>query len=372
MKTKKLYLIPIVFLLLLFVVMLFQKKQTINLNDYLLVEYSGYDGYGVFTKLELDEEKIREDFDLKYAKKDMGVMSLFSPEATMASLVSFEVDKADGLSNGDVVPIKISCLDSIHELFNIGVKYSDFEVKIEGLDEITYYDPFEKLKITFSGTSNYVDYEIDTSQAEIPTLRYFINREDLENAKNGDMVKVIIKDNIDPAYFMRAYGMVPECKEKEVAVTGVSTPVTEFSQLSDENMEYLKTTTENMIAEKFSNKFDIKASAFVDAVNVYSYVFETKVVNKIYVLYQLDVVNKSDEASGSVLFAGVFEDVYTDGSQINLDLLQSKYVGAYHVNVGNYPFPGYDSYNSFLEKSVNKNVDGKETHAVSLHSGIIK
>lgn len=364
-QNKKIFAVAVVIFILLIIVILIPKKKTIYLNDYIITEYAGYNGYGKISKLELDEEKIKEDFDIRYSKKDMGYLDFVSPVATMTSLVNYEVDKAGGLSNGDEINVIISCLDSINNLFNVKVEYSDQKVVVSGLEDIVYYDPFENININFSGKIGFADYEIDASDTGIPTLEYWINPDDLNASNNGDTVKVTIKGSQDPTYFMNTYGKVPEYWEKDVVVEGLLVPVVDFSQLTDENFEYLQSATIEMINEKFSKDFTIRTMRFVNALDVYYYVFSDKLNNSIYVLYLLNVENKKDGQSGDVYFASVFENVYVKGNEIDLDILQSKYVGAHNVKIGNRSFPGYDSYESFIEKTTTTNIDNRELFVAS-------
>lgn len=177
-------------------------KQTINLNDYLYVSFDGLNGegrayYEGFEDFEMDL--------IGMLGEDVSFLTL----ANIEENIFFEVDKSDGLSNGDKVELTINIDDSIEKNYKIKIEAKDQTYTVEGLVEGTSadyssitedtkevsqevelkeIDLFEGVTVEFEGYSPYITARIKTSNYLGIDEKYTLSNE--KNIKNGDVITV--------------------------------------------------------------------------------------------------------------------------------------------------------------------------------------
>lgn len=106
------------------------------------------------------------------------------------------VDDSDGYANGDQLQVTASFSDSYTKLMNIDVKDTTFTYTVQGVHEGTKINPFDKLKVSFSGTSPQGEIHFDSGDCPDFVKSYvdfYISSDsDLRNGslKNGDKVTV--------------------------------------------------------------------------------------------------------------------------------------------------------------------------------------
>lgn len=110
----------------------------------------------------------------------------------------YELDKEEGLSNGDTVVVTIP--DAVDDeqafkedcILRWGVEPSatSKEYTVEGLEKTEEYDPFEQLSVSFSGTSPNAQINMDASRVEVEDLEFTADK--TENLKIGDTVTVTV------------------------------------------------------------------------------------------------------------------------------------------------------------------------------------
>lgn len=128
-------------------------KETVSLNDYLKVEFSGSNGTGKATVTGF------ADFEEDVMQKLGGEVTLMQL-AVLEDGIDYELDKKDGLSNGDKVKLTISIDEDIKDSFDVNIVGKDMEFTVSGLPEKVYEEvnPFEdgSLKIDITGNSPYI------------------------------------------------------------------------------------------------------------------------------------------------------------------------------------------------------------------------
>ena len=92
-----------------------QIKKRVNLNQYISVEYSGYNTVGR-ARYKIDKEGLAKAILKAQGKKNSQILTDSSASDTVYSTVreclEISLDKSDKLSNGDTVKLKIKCNDS--------------------------------------------------------------------------------------------------------------------------------------------------------------------------------------------------------------------------------------------------------------------
>lgn len=240
-------------------------KPTIDFTKYVKVEYSGYNGGGQ-ARASMDRERFLNDYagKIKYAPKYRSLESEEYPAAE--ELIDFFVfcstdsDKTD-LKNGDEVICSLYVDPTTTELFNINLKNKKavtsgaglaVPVTVEGLEEAELFDPFEGIKISYTGTEPYGDLEIDWSGCPEPTRynEYLFEVDKTHNLKNGDQVTITLDESaID--YFFSQYKMAPSPTTYTFTVEGIPALLTSLSDINATAMSEFVTACDKIVDEDY-------------------------------------------------------------------------------------------------------------------------
>lgn len=191
-------------------------KVKINLKDYALMGYKGYDTIGLPSHYGLDTEKMVKDNAEAFGGSTPAIIS------DVVEYFDISIDK-DLLSNGDVIHLLVG--DKYKELgdkYNVDVNADGLEFTVSGLKELQEVDPFDHLEVSFlenpediGGQSRvctyggYYDYD------------YVECKIDKEIANVGDTVKITFSSTISNRTVEQAFaetGFKPTQIEKEYIV----------------------------------------------------------------------------------------------------------------------------------------------------------
>ena len=209
-------------------IFVFGKKYDINMNDYVKVEFAGYDTVGE-ADARIDVNAFREEYGdkLKWKKKDYEAYG--DPVDFLLKFYTGELDKVERLKNGDTVTYKWKLSEEFPEgIMNAVIQAEDLAVTVEGLDKTETFDPFDQIKFTFVGKNGYGRIDKITGQ-DAYMQKYSCpvslkNKEIWENVhlKNGDEIIFSIGDPDEVAEVVtKAYGMVPSAYTKTFHVEGL-------------------------------------------------------------------------------------------------------------------------------------------------------
>ncbi len=222
-------------------------NKTINLNDYVFVDISGYDTVGT-AKLEIDYEEIVEENYKKFGlDEDSSDFDIAAVAAYLEENIDVELDKTKELSNGEEVKLEWKKVkeDKLKKKFDVKIKYSDKKYKVENLDIAEEFNPFDYVNVKFSGMSpnGYADVE---TGSEMPVSVSF------DIANNGNLKlgeKIIVKINDIEYFTKKCYesGKIPTQTEAEYVVSGLSGYVMNFSEIPEETLNKMKKQTEDTI-----------------------------------------------------------------------------------------------------------------------------
>ncbi|MBP5324568.1 MAG: zinc-ribbon domain-containing protein, partial [Pseudobutyrivibrio sp.] len=227
-----------------------EKRHTVNVADYLTVEFDGYDTVGTAT-VELDEEfwdVVYEKASFKdksrYEKEDY-FTSYFTEAEYMESEIgpwfSYEIDKSSKLKNGDEVKVEYKVkAEKIKKKYGVIIKAETQKFTVEGLEECDTFDPFEDIEIKYSGVSEYgeAEYEIVNDRDVYDDISFsFDNDYYLEE---GDEITLTFGPYYDEdellEYCAENYGCIPTATEKTYTVEGLGSYVTDANDLNDSNL----------------------------------------------------------------------------------------------------------------------------------------
>ena len=279
------------FLIILIVVFSMNSNKVIDLNKYIIFETSGYDGYGK-ASINIDWEKIEKDYGkkIKYSskgKKEYGVLTYaFEPVYVLHDAVSgLELDKSEKLSNGDKVKYTWRVNDDTLKNVNYKLKYKDGEYEISKLDKLSKFDPFENIKVEFSGIAPEGKAEFTYNANDI-LHDYDFELDKHDNLKNGDVVTVSIKSDESEISFMATnYGRVPEKMSQSYTVSGLEAYVTKYSELSEDFIKEANDKAKEVIKEYSDSAYgdtttlsDLEYEGYALKTNVEGY-------NALYIIY---------------------------------------------------------------------------------------
>ena len=215
--------------------------RTIDLNKYLTINTSGYNGYGSVTA-EVDWDSFEEKYDSKISYKKKNLLNKLerflwddrSPMNFLEGNVSVSIEN-DGtyFSNGDKVAYTWNVSDDLQGALNYKLKYKDGTIKVSGLEDAKKVDVFDDVSVDFEGqepegtaTMTYQGNELDDS---------YFQYEPSEGLSNGDKVTVTLSEE-GVASLTRDYGEVPEETEKEYTVSGTTNYM--LYKMSTENCDF--------------------------------------------------------------------------------------------------------------------------------------
>ena len=139
-------------------------KRKVVLDKYIEFSSEGYDTKGTAT-VSFDYRKFEDEYrkKIKFKKKDERrkfvkdyslKSSISDAKLLLSTCVKLELDKDSNLSNGDTVSVKFDCDDELaEEYFGVEFSYSDVEYTVDKLKKVDKFNPFDYIKVTFSGTS---------------------------------------------------------------------------------------------------------------------------------------------------------------------------------------------------------------------------
>lgn len=144
---------------------------TLSAKDYYDVEISGFNGNADISfdvdSSALDEVTEEMFKDVSYSNTEQYKKYLefsedmYNLEKSMTYMITS--DKKDGFSNGDVIQVTLSYDEKTAAEMNIAFSDVTFDYTVEGLTEGTSIDPFEGLKIEYTGIAPDASISFDTT-----------------------------------------------------------------------------------------------------------------------------------------------------------------------------------------------------------------
>lgn len=167
--------------------------KKVNLNDYIEINYEGYDTAGVASYTIDFESMVDENekaFDIKGGATKEELQEI---ESDFENVISGSFSKNEELSNGENISYKwdVSMKEKLKEKYNVEFVYEDMELTVDSLDKVEEFDPFKNVSVTFSGISpnGSADIKGDVDDEE---LYLHFTADKTSGLKNGDVVKVTV------------------------------------------------------------------------------------------------------------------------------------------------------------------------------------
>lgn len=331
-----------------------QNSKKVNINDYISVNFSGYNTVGE-AHFKIDKEGLNKAILKAQGKKESEILSddsLSSYEA-LHDCVRISLSNRSGLSNGDKIELKLEYDEAANDLLGIKLVYSNKEYTVEGLQEAKKIDAFEDIAVTFSGVSpnGKASVKNNSDDSYIKNLKYELSK--TSGIKIGD--KVTVKVNVDTQEALKQ-GYIIEETTKEYTCEKLDTYISKLEDLQEAQIEKLKKEAQDKMESYGAQKNAmISSMRYLGAYTLVSKGKNDNGYNRLYLLYLCDITYKKSSSSQEqitengyipILIPGVM--LKADGS-VQYDSCQSVTGNTYIGSVSCYK-SGTDMYSSLITK----------------------
>ena len=286
--------------------------RTINLNKYLTIEATGYDGYGT-AKAAIDWNAIQQKYGSKLAftsqakKEYANLLALTTPMEELRSYVRVNLDDNGNLTNAGKVKYTFEINEDVNKYLKVNLKAKEGEYTVTGLKPVDKFDPFESLTVTYTGIApnGYVNFDYTGDVFNY----YDFSTENSYNLKNGDVITVKLGVNSNNiSYYAEAYGKVPSVTEKEYTVEGLDSYAMSYSDLTDDFITSVKKDAEDSILAYAAREYNSECS--LTELSYEGYVMETVKPdaeywgynNYLYVIFTGTIVNSDDKFAPTKIY----------------------------------------------------------------------
>ncbi len=319
-------------------------KPTINLNDYLIIDTDGYNGYGQVSQARINWSAIENDYGsaLSFTRANKSMENYTTPVDELYNAIDIDLDKTVWLSNGDAINYTWIVPEGIMDVVKCNLEYEDGTFVVSNLEEVDLFDAFADIDVEFTGTAPYGKAEISYTGDDGVSLSS-ISCDKKDDLSNGDTVEVTI--DIDELSFVKANGKLPKELAKTYTVSGLDEYVTDFSDLPDGIVEKLKKDAEDRIVASVASMSSLGYS--VDNLEYAGYVLinakkttNANMRNGLYVIYKGDIIRTKDTFYTQKWYFPVkYVNILKDGEgnfswSENISVVGADYVGGYYSALG--------------------------------------
>ena len=255
--------------LIVIIVVAVNAGRTIDLNKYLTVEASGYDGYGNAT-VTVDWDAIAEKYGSKIAftgaaRSEYGsALSMVEPTDALQAGVKVDLDEKSSLSNGQTITYTWTVDPALSKYLKCKVKYKEGTYTVKDLTEVGSFDAFADLEVEFSGVSPDGSANLNYTGSELSY--YDFKADKLSGLSNGDVITVTIDKSRIP-YYAESLGKVPESSEKQYTVTGLKSYLANLSEITDEDLSVMQQQASDVynaaVAKDWSKESHLESLTYV-------------------------------------------------------------------------------------------------------------
>lgn len=292
------------------------KKTIVSINDYIVFDSYGYNGYGSAEAYFDSQRFIDENREMIKPRKG------YSIETMAKEFIGGHLEETDCLSNGDTLTWTWECNDQgAVENYRCILQHSDLSFTVSDLMELTLFDPFEGLRYEVDGVSPDGYIELTKVQDKI-ALDYRLNRE--AGLRNGDTVTVYVSapgsEDLDD-YCAIYYGVKLENTTKSVKIDGLPSYVRRANDISENALKTLMDDSLDAIDDEIDNMSDRITVTSVEPVRLFVYTDPTesrKWENIVLLIYKIGIhgdYDYNEELNDFSYFYGTtFYDVMLDSA----------------------------------------------------------
>lgn len=266
--------------------------NTINLNDYVDIEFEGYDTVGN-ALCTIDFEQIIDDNEEAFGlDEDSDETDYYKIYTALTKEISGKLDENSSLTNGDVINFEWDDIDTekLEEKLSVKFKFSDRELTVEGLDEPEEFNPFDFITVNFNGISPNGTISIETN-SDIPVHGLRFEASEYETLKNDDKIIITVNSGDNLTESCLRYGMIPTTDEQVYTVEGLPFYADKIAQIPEETKAQMLKQAEDSIRASCSGWADGNSLKRLEHVGDYFLTvkdgFNAKPVNEIFCVYKV-------------------------------------------------------------------------------------
>ena len=385
-KKHSAFIIVIVILFMLLVLGLgyafFQRRVKLNLDKYVSVNFSGYEGYGE-AEVVFDEDAFLADYKkkIKVKKKKNSFAGEMLEDYTAEEFLyeyyisgNWELDGENGkYKNGDKARFNWDLdKDEIEELFRVKIQDSSKEFTVENLEKVESFDAFENFEIEFMGTAPDGSAEWDGKGIMDGSKGLYFSVNPSEGLSNGDKITVRVEPQEYLDKFIQRTGKAPKETEKEYTVEGLLSYIESGSQVDSALLTRMKGEVEDLFMSDLAREDD--TVEFISAEYQGYYFLKAKTAlayrqNAFYPVYKVTIRITLPEDNFvqdySYYVTGEFENILDEGNgkvSVDVNEMGSLY-NSFTIDTGvgqwftaRYYLDGFETLDSLRTEVVSKNL----------------
>ena len=349
-------------------------SATIDLNNYLEIIPTGYDGYGS-ASYKIDYDRLYSEHVSSFGiNKKSTEADIDTAKRLIRSCIEGTLDKSEKLSNGEAVTFtwEETDLATLEAKFDIKLKHSAYTQKISDLMTLEPFDPFEGLEVHFEGFSGQGTVHIGKYSVADDTLSYTPSKGSA--LTNGETITIEVSGSrgVDINDYEGVKGKRPTSTKKDYVVSKLNTYIQSIDEIDESSFseidQQIQDTFMSHVAKRWIDASTLKSFRFVG-----NYVLISKDLsiraypnNSVYFLYQYDATTPDLSEDFTGFYYGKLSDVYLDAeNNLVYSLENIEYpTGNFRFGasgtifvVGDYYYLGYSSYDDFVEKEITSNSD---------------
>ncbi len=255
----------VILIVVLVVVLVLNRKTKVDVNDFIIFEENGYDGFGTIS-CEFDYDAFAEKYPkIKYREKEVRALAKEELSEYTASLnVSDEeldrfidemiteaqyeeapgavllgmfledgnLSQTEDLSNFDSVNYSfLFTAEEMEKAFKIKlVNYGDIEHIMSDLKAVKRFDAFEGVEVSYSGIAPNGDLSVNETYFD----NYSVTFDKYSGLSNGDVVTASLLGIGDERNYVERTGSLPLEMTKTYVVEGLPSYVNTFAEITDD------------------------------------------------------------------------------------------------------------------------------------------
>ena len=218
-----------------------ETRQMIDVEEYLVDESKGYNGYGTVS-FAIDCEKMIKDHLTDTALENE------AEDALKRLITQLSYVQSNELKNGDIIEVSWNSDDEaktlLEKIFNKEIRTEAFSYQVEGLQELIEYNPFDRLQIKTSGSNSGAGtliFETDSLVIGNEEIVFSITHDGNDGfIANGDVLTLFLEENYDVEYIARNAGMKVSQTQITYTVDCLAAPIpdeTIFARITEKTKD---------------------------------------------------------------------------------------------------------------------------------------
>lgn len=224
-------------------------NKKINLNDYVEIEFGGYETGGTADyKIDIDQ-LVEDNLETFGLDEDSSLMAVASVYDALSGKLKGDLDKKDQLSNGDTVTFKWKDFngDSLKEKYSVVFQYSDITAEVSGLDVPEEFDPFDYIQVTYTGMAPNGSIVINQDTSS-PVSGILFSADKTNGLRNGDKVMITAQSTDSLKDYCLRKGYLPTEEEKEYVVEGLTSYAMTLDEIPQETKDKMIKQAEDTLS----------------------------------------------------------------------------------------------------------------------------